>query len=211
MATLPLVTRRHRLPDPRIGIGVALVLVSALGVTGIVAGLNRTVAVYRADQSLVAGDRITAADLAPTSVRLGDAQRLYLTGPLPADGLIVTRTIEAGEIVPRSALGTLDGVQTATVVVDLAVRPAGGVDAGTVVDLWSAPRKTGTADEYGAPVVLVSGATLKRLVPVAGLSLGGQQNTVEVQVPRDDVAAVLQAAADDSRISAVAVSAPVGR
>ena len=159
----------------------------------------------------MAGDRITAADLTPTPVRLGDAQGLYLSGPLPTGGLVVTRTIQAGEIVPRSALGTVAGVQTATVVVDLAVRPAGGVDAGTVVDLWSAPRKTGTTDQYGAPVVLVSGATLKRLVTATGIALGGQRNTVEVQVPRDDVAAVLQAAADDARISAVAVSGPVER
>jgi hypothetical protein len=85
------------------------------------------------------------------------------------------------------------------------------VDAGTVVDLWSAPRKAGAGDDYGAPVVLVSGAVLKRLVPATGIIASSQQNTVEVQVPRDDVAAVLQAAADKSRISAVAVSGPVQR
>jgi hypothetical protein len=211
MATLPAAPRRRFRFDPRVAIGLVLVAVSAAGVTGVVAGLSRTVSVYRAAEPLTAGARITAENLVPTPVRLGQEQRLYLTGTVPHDGFVVTRTIAEGEMVPLSALGSADSVDVAAVVVKLSTRVSASIAPGAVVDLWAAPRKAGTTTEFGAPVVLVSGATVARVVPQQGIVAAGEQNTVEVQVPRTDVAAVLQAVADGAQLSAVAVSAPVTR
>ncbi|MDQ1514067.1 MAG: hypothetical protein QOC59_1909 [Microbacteriaceae bacterium] len=211
MAALPLTARRRLRFDPRIAIGIALVAVSTIGVTGVVAGLNRTVAVYRAAGPLTAGARISAADLVPTPVHLGQEQRLYLSGRLPAEGYLVTRTIAEGEMVPLSALGTAESVDVAAVVVNLSTRPSGSIVPGAVVDLWAAPKRAGSTTEFGAPVVLVSGATVARLVTPQGIVPSGEQNTVEVRVPRDDVAAVLQAVADGAQVSAVAISEPVHR
>lgn len=212
MATIPLAPRRRRFRfDPRIAIGLALVALSTLGVTAVVAGLNRTVPVYRAAAQLAAGARITADDLIATPVRLGQEQSLYLSGHLPAAGYVVTRTIAAGEMVPLSALGTAESVDVAAVVVDLSTRLTGSITPGAVVDLWAAPKKPGVAAEFGAPVVVISDATVTRVVDPSGIVAAGQQNTVELQVPRNDVAAVLQAVADGSRLSAVAVSSPVRR
>lgn len=202
--------RRFRL-DPRILLGVVLVAASTIGVTAVVQGLNRTEPVYRAAEPLVAGARISAADLVATPVRLGGADSLYLSGPIPAGGFVVTRTIAEGEMVPLSALGSAAGVDVASVVVDLSTRLSGSIAPGAVVDLWSAPKKAGTTTEYGAPVVLVSGATVVRTIQPQGIVQATQQNTVELQVPRDDVAAVLQAVADGARISAVGISEPVHR
>jgi hypothetical protein len=214
MATLPSALlprpRRGRI-DPRILIGILLVAASTAGVTAVVGALNHTVSVYRAAEPLVAGTRISAADLVPTAVRLGPADPLYLSGPVPPDGYVVTRTVAAGEMVPLSALGTASGVDVASVVVDLSTRLSGSIVPGAVVDLWSAPKKAGSTTEFGAPVVLVSGATVVRTVAPQGFVQSGEQNTVELRVPRGDVAAVLQAVADSARISAVAISEPVHR
>ena len=143
MATLPSPLPRRLRLDPRIVLGLVLVAVSTLGVTGVVQGLNRTEPVYRAAGPLVAGAHISAADLVATPVRLGPADPLYLTGPVPADGYVVTRTIAAGEMVPLSALGSASAVDVASVVVDLSTRLSGSIVAGAVVDVWSAPRKAG--------------------------------------------------------------------
>jgi hypothetical protein len=211
MATLPSAPPRRLRLDPRIVLGVVLVAASTLGVTGVVQGLNRTVPVYRAAGPLVAGARISAADLVATPVRLGPADPLYLSGPVPPAGYVVTRTIAAGEIVPLSALGSASAVDEASVVVDLSTRLSGSIVPGAVVDVWSSAKKAGSTTEYGVPVVLVSGATVVRTIAPQGIVQAAQQNTVELQVPRDDVAAVLQAVADGARISAVAVSEPVHR
>lgn len=205
MAAFPAAARRRPLPDPRLLVGVVLVVGSALGTTGLVTTLTRSVTVYRADQALVAGQRVTADRLTTSSVRLGDAQGLYLSGPLPAGGLVATRTVAAGEMVPRSAVGTSVQLASATVVLDLAAPLAAGVGAGTGVDLWSAPRLEGAQQRFGPPVVLVSDAVVVRVATARSLVAGGQDDAVEVQVRRDEVAALLEAQADGSRISAVAV------
>lgn len=205
MATLPLVARRRRALDPRILIGIALIVASALGTTALVGALTRTVVIYRAQGAIVAGDRLTSARLEPATVRLGDAAGLYLSGPIPSGGLIATRTIVSGEMVPRSAVGTSAALNTATVVVDLTSSLASEVAAGSTVDLWAAAKVDSTAKQYGAPVVLVTGATVARVVAPGGLITSSTQHSVELQIPRDEVASVLAAQADDARLSAVAV------
>lgn len=209
MAVLASVRRRYWF-DPRVALGALLVLASVAGVVGLVAAQDRSITVYTAAEPLVAGSRVTPADVVARKVRLGGSADLYLTGRPPAAGYVATRTIAAGEMVPLSALGTEASVDVAAVVVNLSTKPAGSVGPGSVVDLWAAP-KTGAANTFGPPSVLVTGATVVRLVKPEGLVATSRQDTIEVQVPRDDVAGVLQAVADESAVSAVAVSEPVGR
>lgn len=205
MVALPLAARRRRVLDPRILIGVALIAASALGTTALVGALTRTVVVYRADGPIVAGDRVTSARLAPATVRLGDAAALYLSGALPEEGLVATRSIAAGEMVPRSAVGTDVAVHSATVVVDLASPLAAGVAVGSTVDLWSAAKADPNENRYAAPVVLVGDAVVSRVVAPTGLIAGSAKDSVELQVPRDEVASVLAAQAGGARLSAVEI------
>jgi hypothetical protein len=205
MVALPLASRRRRLLDPRILVGVALIVLSALGTTALVGALTRSTVVYRADHAIVAGERVTAAQLVPATVRLGDAASLYLAGPLPDGGLVATRTVAAGEMVPRSAVGTAVAVASATVVVDLASPLATGVQVGSTVDLWSAAKTDPTQNRYAAPVVLVGDAVVSRVVTPTGLIAGASNDSVELQVPRDEVAAVLAAQAGGARLSAVEI------
>lgn len=205
MVALPLGARRRRVLDPRVLVGVALIAASALGTTALVGALTRTVVVYRAAGPIVAGDRVTSATLTAATVRLGDAARLYLAGPLPEDGLVATRPVAAGEMVPRSAVGSETAVRSATVVVDLASPLAAAVEVGSTVDLWSAAKRDATGEAYAPPVVLVGDAVVARVVTPSGLIAGSAQDSVELQVPRDEVAAVLAAQAGDARLSAVSI------
>jgi hypothetical protein len=59
--------------------------------------------------------------------------------------------------------------------------------------------------------VLVSAATVVRLVTATGLIASDRGATLEVELPREDVAAVLQAVADGESVSAVALGAAVQR
>jgi len=195
--------------DPRFVLGLVLVIVSVLGVTAVVTSSDRTVAVYAARAPLAVGDRLDPEDLIETRVRLGAATDLYLTpGRLPADGLIVTRAITGGELVPAAAVGTHFGDTLTNLVVDLSGRLSSVLEAGSVVDVWSAG-EVGSG-VYGPPTVLVGGAAIVRILEPSGLIQSDGGRSVEVSVPKDKVAAVLEAVANDDAISLVAVNSPIG-
>jgi hypothetical protein len=211
MVALALGTRRRRPFDPRVLIGLLLVVGSVGGVVAVVRVNDRTVPVYAAAEPLVPGARITGDAVRIARVRLGSAQDRYLAAPLPRSGVVVTRSVAEGELVPLSALGSAASVTDVSVVVPLTTKPAAAVVAGSAVDLWSAEKATASGEKGAPPHVLVSGATVVRLVAPTGVLATDRGATLEVQVPREDVAAVLQAVADGESVSAVALGGAVRR
>ena len=194
--------------DPRFAIGIALVVVSVLGVLGIVATADSSVQVFVARSALVPGDRVDAGDLLATSVRLGDLDTKYLmAADVPSGGLVVTRAVSAGELVPASAVGTRAGVRVASVVVAVQGTLPKSVVAGAVIDLWSATR--GEDRSYGPPAVLASTVTVVRVIASDGMVSAREGDSVEVLVPRNRIARVLQAIANEDALSLVPASLPV--
>lgn len=193
--------------DPRFAIGLGLVVVSVLGVLGIVASADSSVQVLAARSTLVPGDRIDAGDLQVKSVRLGDLDAKYLAAAdVPAEGLVVTRAVSAGELVPASAVGDRSGVRVASVVVVVQGSLPKSVTAGAVIDVWSASR----ADDrsYGPPSVLASSATVVRVIAPSGMVSAQSGDSVELLVPRGKIARVLQAIANEDAISLVPANLP---
>jgi hypothetical protein len=195
--------------DPRFASGLALVAASVAGVSAIVANADRTTAVYTARVALAVGDRIDASDLVTTQVRLGVADTLYVTpGRVPADGLVVTRTIAAGELVPASAVGMRSGESVTNIVVELQGKLAASIGPGSVVDVWSS-RQTDRG-LFGPPAVLVGEAAIVRLVEPAGFMAADGGISVELLVPKAKVAAVLESVANGDAIAVVPVNTELG-
>lgn len=186
--------------DPRLAIGIALVLVSVAGVYTLVDGAQAGTEVYAARGTLAAGSVVQPDDLVATRVRLGSAASRYLTGDdVPADGVVITRTVAQGELVPASAVASTREAASTAVVVTARAPLASSIDVGSTVDVWAA-EQTGH-DTYGAPAVLVGHATVVRID--RDDTLVGDRSTVavEVRVPTAKTAAVLQAIAGDTAIS----------
>lgn len=194
--------------DPRFAIGLAIVVASVIGVLVVISAADSSVQVFAARSALSPGDRIGADDLVSRSVRLGESGSKYLTGKdVPAVGLVVTRAVSAGELVPASAVGNAAGVRVVSVVITVRGELPKSVAAGTVVDLWSASAIDGGG--FGAPAVLVSSATVVRLIKAEGMIADGSGGLVELLVPRSKTARVLQAIANEDAVSLVPVSIPV--
>ncbi len=215
MAASRTATGSERVPrrvwfDPRLAIGIGLVIASVVGVYGIVHATDRSVLVYSTTSTLSPGDRVYKADLEVATVRLGDVGDRYLgEGDVPADGLLVTRAVSAGELLPVSAVGTAASVRVASVVVTVSGQLSSSVVPGTVVDVWSSAQ---TEDRhFGPPAVLVGSATVVRVLESSGLIADQRGGGVELLVPRDRIARVLEASADGDSISLVPVSIPVRR
>jgi hypothetical protein len=188
--------------DPRLVIGIVLVVASIAGVYALVAAADRTTDVFVARGALVVGQSVDRGELSIASVRLGAQTEKYLTADdMPDGGLVMTRSVPAGELIPDSAVAAASEADLATVVVSVSGRLPERIESGSVVDLWSA-RAIGQ-DGFDAPAVLVPGATVARVVEADGLISSDRGQSVEVLVPRSKVAAVLEAVSNDDAISIV--------
>ncbi|RNB46536.1 hypothetical protein EDM22_13760 [Agromyces tardus] len=177
--------------DPRLLIGVLLVASSTAGVWFLVSGLDDAREVYVARDTLTPGTRIDEGDLATESVRLGASAAHYLApGDLGDDGLVVVRTVRAGELVPAAAIDDSDSTGLASVVVPSRGPLPADVDRGSMVDVWTASeRERGVFDP---PAVLVPGAEVAGVIASDGM-VASEGVSVELLVPREKVAALLQA------------------
>ena len=195
--------------DPRFVIGIGLVLASVVGVYLIVAATDNTVEVYAASATLTPGDQVAASDLTIQRVRLGDSASRYLTPDrVPAEGVVVTRSVAAGELVPVSAVGDAATLRVASVVVTVEGELAKSIEPGALVDIWGAQK--GEQSGFAPPVVLVGGATVVRVLDASGL-IAQRGQAVEVLVPRSTVARMLEAVANGDAISLIPLSIPVGQ
>lgn len=177
-------TRRPSWRDPRLAIGLALVCISVVVGSRVLAASDDTVGVLAARHDLAAGQRVERGDLVEVRLRFTsdeDADR-YLAGgeELPA-GTVLLRPVGPGELVPRSALGADGELLELPLAVDPGRVPA-SVQVGAVVDVWVAPGGQGTGGTTDrlltdVPVLAVSGA--------GGLGANGMRQVV-VGVPAED-------------------------
>ena len=194
--------------DPRFAIGIVLIVGSVAGTAFVVGAADTSVTVYAAREALAPGDIVSPSDLVPTSVRVGDAENLYVVpGDVAEAGVVVTKPVGRGEIVPASAVGSLEGLSVTTVVIPVKGQLAASVRPGATVDVWAA--KEVESGSFGPPVVIVSSANVVRLVEESGLVVDDSSSAVEVLVPKADVARVLEATANSDALSIVPVSIAV--
>ncbi|HEX4058612.1 MAG TPA: hypothetical protein VHX87_09910 [Galbitalea sp.] len=228
--------RRRVWFDPRFAIGLILVVISVLGVVGLVGAVNASVDVLAARSPLSPGERVHVSDLVPTSIRVGRTAQLYLRGSeVPSAGVIVTRTVAAGELIPHSAIGSEAGANLTSIVVATPSALPGSVAPGSRVDLWAAVPASDQADDgsgdnsdgagssdsgsapadggagaFAPPYVIVSSAIVVRIVDEKQL-VASTGSSVELLLPKADVAAVLDAVANGAILSVVPVDVPLGQ
>jgi hypothetical protein len=193
--------------DTRFLIGILLVVGSVAGVYTVVSAADSSVQVYAARDSLTQGDVITSDEVLSSSVRVDGASTLYLLeGDIPADGLVVTKPVAAGELIPASAVGSAAGLRFGAVVVSVTGQLPASVGPGSLVDLWAS--RLDEESNFGPPSVLVSSATVVRIVEEEGFVVGDSGTTVELLVPRTKIARLLEAIAVGDALSLVPVSLP---
>ncbi|WP_203580540.1 SAF domain-containing protein [Microbacterium hibisci] len=192
--------RRAFWGDARFFLGVLLVAASVVGVWLVVSAARQTVPVYAAAHTIVPGEAIAAGDLKVVEVALGPVTGTYLAPDDLDEAAVATRTIEAGELVPAASVGDPDSARTTSVVVRSAVDVPASVDAGTVVEVWSAPLVEQGA--YDEPRILVADATVVAVTRDDSM-IGGGAAALELVIPRADVSATLAAMADGSALSVV--------
>jgi hypothetical protein len=201
MFCMTTLTRARRTPwgDARFYIGIALVVLSILGVWLIVAAARSTTPVLQADRAIVPGEALTSADFVVADVSLGAAADGYLAPQDLKAGQVATRALTAGELLAAAAVGDGTDATTTTIVVESSVGLPADVTRGTVVELWHAPP---TEDGFDEPRILAGDVTVASLVEDDGMMTQGRPS-VELVIDRADVADVLSAITGGAALSIV--------
>lgn len=203
-ATAPVMRlRRPRWKDPRLIVGIVLVLASVLMGALLVSRLSATTPVLVARGPIVPGDALEPSDLQTVELRLGDQHGLYV-GDLDAipEGAVATATVGAGELLPVSAVGQPADVPLRPVVIPVEATVAESVVPGATVELWHTSPEVQDGGT-GEAALLVPDAVVRRIDE--GSSLGMRSMSVEVLVPAESLADVLEVLSKDERLDVIGV------
>lgn len=188
--------------DPRLLIGILLVLAAVAAVVALVGNAEKTVGVYVARDTLVVGQPVTTESLAVVRVRLGDVDgKYYGEGDrLPANAVAV-RVVPKGELVARSSLGGVDALDRKPATLALTEPLPQEIVVGTHVDVWVA--MPDDKNGFSKPVLLLPGAEVAQ-VNTAGTALGANKTTqLMVLVTDDQMPRILGAVANKAKVAVV--------
>lgn len=191
--------------DPRLVIGVVLVLVSLAGVWFVVQLSSRTEPVWAATRTLVPGEILTSGDVQQVGVRLSQSQDRYLDAETDPVGMIVASTVGAGEMLPVRALGEAVSDGRSAVVVEVQGALPRAVRSGSIIDVWTAAPSD---DGYEAPAVLIEGAIVVGILEDEGILASAAQQ-LELLVPTDQTSVLLEAMSNDHVLSIVPLAQPI--
>ncbi|MEC5178946.1 hypothetical protein [Arthrobacter sp. CG_A4] len=188
--------------DPRLLVGILLVLASVVGVISLLGAADQTTEAYSARESIAVGERLTTDKLNRVKVRLGDVEQHYLNPESGlTEGLVAVQRIGKDQLLPRESLGRLDALDRKPVAVTIDEALPGQAVAGSRVDVWVA--LPDTRNGFSEPTLLLPGAEIAQ-VTTGSAALGSARSTVVmVLVPDEQMPKLLGAQANKAKISVV--------
>ncbi len=198
-------TPRLRKPswkDPRLLVGILLVLASVAGVVTLVGNAEKTVPMYVARDAIVIGQKVNTDAFAVVHVQLGEVSGNYLgPGDALAANAVAVRMVPKGEVVPRSSIGHTDALDRKPVSVTIEEPLPKEVLVGSHVDVWVA-----LPDErngFQSPILMLPGAEVAALNAAAS-SFGSTKNMQLMVLATDDqMPKFIGAVANRAKVSVV--------
>lgn len=188
--------------DPRLLIGILLVLASVAGVVALVGNAGKTVPVYAAKDALVVGQKITPESFNIVQVQLGDVGGKYLNPEVVlGENSVAVRMVPKGELVARSSIGQTDALDRKPAPVTVSEPLPKEVVVGSYVDVWVA-----LPDErngFQAPVLMLPGAEVAALNVASGSLGSGKYMQIMVLVSDAQMPKFLGAVANKAKVSVV--------
>lgn len=198
--------RRLRKPgwkDPRLLLGTLIVLASVAGTAALVAGLDETTPMYIAKNDIPLGAAVTADSLAVANVRLDGVSGSYLeAGQAPEPGTRANSLLRAGHLIPVGDLGLPGNGNRRPVSIELKQSLPAAISTGAHVDVWVALRDK-TSNGYAVPTLLLPATEVSARRELATGFGGAQGEVIELLVPDDKLAPLLDAIANEARITVV--------
>jgi hypothetical protein len=187
---------RARWLDPRLVGGLLLVLLSVVVGARVLANADERVQVWSVTHDLGADTRLTSSDLAVRSVRLDNAATRYVSASQHLEGMVLTRQVGDGELLPVGAVARDGTREQRRVVVQVDRSGAAGLDKGRVVDVY-AVREAISGENPPPPELVLSGVTVAENVKSGGGAFGGSGSKAGIALLVDgaDVSSLIDAMA----------------
>jgi hypothetical protein len=193
-------------------IGLVLLLSSVAVGARVVALADRTEPVYAARVALPTGTPLTAEALIVVRLRLTGTKAGYLDArrSLPRNQVLI-RPVGAGEIIPLASIAAAGSLRYRPVSIPIESAPPAGLAAGGVVDLWaSAKRQESEGGGYDEAEPIARAVEVYAVrTPGTGLT-DSRTSSVDVLLPTDELAPVLDALANQSRVVVLPVPGSAG-
>ncbi|MGX5716917.1 hypothetical protein [Arthrobacter sp. MAHUQ-56] len=194
--------KRPSWKDPRLMVGILLVLASVAGVVYLIGSADRTTEVYAARDGIAVGEPVTPDNVVRVRVRLGDTEQHYITASdgLPA-GTVAVQRIAKDQLVPRASLGDVDQLNRKPVAIQIEQSLPSQAVPGARVDVWVA--QPDAKNGYSEPKLVLPGAEIAE-VATGSTALGSSKTTVLMVLVEDSqMPALLGAQANEAKISVV--------
>lgn len=187
--------------DPRLLLGILLVLASVAGVVGLVRAAETSTVLYAAKEDISVGQTVSLDQLVSVEARLGSAEGRYIReGEIPL-GRIALQRVAKGDLVPASILGAPESLDRSPVSINVQEPLPAEVVPGSRVDIWIAPPDG--RNGFAEPRLAIPAAEVSHLQAEAA-GLGGPRETVvHVLVGSERLPQLLGAQANKARISVV--------
>lgn len=195
--------KRPSWKDPRLWIGILLVLVSVSAVVLLLGAAERTVDAYVSTEDIAVGQRVNINSLSRVKVRLNELQGSYYLSAdqFPSEGVAI-QVIRKGQLIAKSSVAKADSLNRKPVAVTLEQKLPETAQRGDRVDIWvaEADAKTGA---ISLPKLILPSAEIAALDRAKPGLMPNPQDVVYVLVDDSHLPALLQALAQKSKISVV--------
>lgn len=188
--------------DPRLLLGILLVLASVAGVSALLASQDRTTQVLAASRDLPVGTALKAADFDVVQVSLGGLEGTYVSAgdPFPQDA-VAGKLLRNGELLVKADLTEADKLDRKPLGLDVQAPLPSGIRAGDRVDVWAS--LPNGQNGYSEPRRLLEAAEISEL-SVSDSVIGGADSTrLLVLVEDQDLPALLGALSNQAKIAVV--------
>lgn len=183
-----------------------LVAISVAIGAWVFAKADQTLPVYRAHEAVAVGERLTEASVELIDVNLSGAYDSYLAAEdfesltANAEGPLFVRAVPAGELIPRSAIGSAADLELRPL--SVTVTNTAPIEVGSVVDLWVMVEDI-TGRDVSEPQLVATGLHVRAITEDESIFAAANDNVVQVLVPEDEVGRVLAALGSTSNVTLV--------
>ena len=191
----------------QLALSVAAIAGSVIGAWFVIESSKITEVYLVTNSDMASGSALAERQLATADLALFSIGSSYLQpGELP-ESAYLTRSISAGEAIPKSSVTTQQLDDFSNIVLTPSVELSGAIAPGSRVSVWASPALD--YQSFGEPVIAALDVEVVAIVePEASFAQAGK--SVELRVPVTSIQSLLRAMANGDAIALMASSTPLG-